>query len=174
MTSLFRGTIHDRSARKRYRTKKFEKWKRKLRVSMDISKSNETLPALLERVRLLRASSRTLFDDARLQGTLRDLVTSLRWVLDGKPGSAAEHLSGTLFTANYRLKMGGVHPPLVTTTPPAMIIISLMTGLKQLSLSSIVSLRVYKFRGRKAPKRRYLTTLQVGNNQKKIGGSHTF
>lgn len=78
MTSLFRGTLHDRPARKRYRTKKLEKWKRKLRVYMDSSNANETLPALLERIRLLQVSSRTLFDDAHLQDTLRELAASLR------------------------------------------------------------------------------------------------
>ena len=78
MTGLFRGTLHDRPARKRYRTKKFEKWKRKLRVLVDINRASETFPTLLERVRLLRASSGTLFDDARLQVTLRELGTCLR------------------------------------------------------------------------------------------------
>ena len=100
MTSLFRGTLHDRPARKRYRAKKLEKWKRKLRVLMDISGANETLPALLERVRLLRASNRTLFDDARLQDTLRELATCLRCVFDWMPGLAVEYLAGTPFTAN--------------------------------------------------------------------------
>jgi len=78
MTSLFRGTLHDRPARKRYRSKNFEKWKRKLRALMDISMANETLPTVLERVRLLRASSRTLFDGTHLQDTLRELATSLQ------------------------------------------------------------------------------------------------
>lgn len=78
MTSLFRGTPHDRTARRRYRTKKFEKWKRKLRALMNISRANDTLPALLERARLLQMSSGTLFDDACLQDTLREMATSLR------------------------------------------------------------------------------------------------
>jgi len=100
MTSLFRGTLHDRPARRRYNAKKFEKWKRKLRALMDISGANETLPTLLERIRLLRMSNRTLFDDARLQDTLRELATTLRWVFDWIPGLAAEYLAGTQFTAN--------------------------------------------------------------------------
>jgi hypothetical protein len=78
MASLFRGTLHDRPARKRYRAKKFEKWKRKIRALVDISRANEALPALLERVRLLEASSHSLFDDSHLQDTLRQLNTSLR------------------------------------------------------------------------------------------------
>jgi hypothetical protein len=100
MTSLFRGTLHDRPARKRYRTKKFEKWKRKLRALMDISRANETLPALLERIRLLRMSNRTLFDDARLQDTLRELTINLRWVSYRIAGPTAEYPAGIPFTAN--------------------------------------------------------------------------
>ena len=100
MTSLFRGTLHDQPARKRYDTKKFKKWKRRLRILMDISGANETLPALLDRVRLLQMSNRTLFDDARLQDTLRELSISLRCVLDWIPVLTAECLAGTSFIAN--------------------------------------------------------------------------
>ena len=116
MTSLFRGTLHDQSAQKRYRTKKFKKWKRKLRILMDISGANEALPALLERVRLLRMSNRTLFDDARLQDTLRELSIRLRCVSSWVPALSAEYRAGIPFTANQAPQ---IHPRPTNTTPTA-------------------------------------------------------
>lgn len=124
MTNLFRGTLHNQPARKRYDTKKFKKWKRRLRDLMDISGANETLPALLDRVRLLRMSNRTLFGDARLQDTLRELSIGLRCVLDWIPGLAAECLAGTSFTANQTPQ---VHR-LLTTALSVFRIVPLTTG----------------------------------------------
>jgi len=168
MTSLFRGALHDRPARKRYRTKKFNKWKRKLRALMDISRANETLPALLERIRLLRMSKHSPFDDARLQDALRELAISLRWVFDRIPGLAAEYFAGTPYTANQPAQ---IHPRLMTTTLPRLLMVPLTIDRKRSSLSSTVSLNVYKCRGREAT---YLITRQARNNLRKIGGSRTF
>ena len=165
MTSLFRGTLHDQPARKRYRAKKFKKWKRKLRILMDISGANETLPALLERVRLLRMSNRTLFDDARLQDTLRELSIRLRCGSDWVPVLSAEYLAGTPFTANQAPQ---IHLRPTTTTPSAFRMVPLTTGCKQSSLSWTVSLKVYKCRGREASKRRSLIVPRVRNNLRKI------
>ncbi|SRR5258706_1509444 len=165
MTSLFRGTLHDQPAQKRYRTKKFKKWKRRLRTLMDISGANETLPALFERVRLLRMSNHTLFDDARLQDTLRELSISLRCVFRLDAWLSAEYLAGTSFTANQAPQ---IHSCPATTTPPKFRMVPLTTGRKQSSLSWTVSLKVYECRGRKASKRRSLTVPQVRNNLRKI------